>query len=171
MKILFLGHSLVEWFDWQGRFPGHEVHNLGVAGETTTGLLRRSDRALSRCPEADAVLVMTGTNDLLMEDRSFLEDYRALAAKLVERCPGARIVLHSILPVHPQWVDSKEIESLNDVIREIAAESGTEFFDLTARFTGSSGEPDLRCLLADGVHLSETGYAVWSRALEELLEL
>jgi len=36
--ILFIGDSLTEFFDWQKRFPGHKVVNLGSAGETVETL-------------------------------------------------------------------------------------------------------------------------------------
>jgi hypothetical protein len=39
MNILFLGHSLIEFFDWQKRFPDHLAVNLGKAGESVEGLL------------------------------------------------------------------------------------------------------------------------------------
>ena len=105
MKILFLGHSLVEYYDWQDRFPGHTVYNLGIAGETTGGLLARAGLVAGEVPDADIVLVMTGTNDDLMGDHSFLEVYALLAEKLRRSSPEARIVLHSVLPAHPEWID------------------------------------------------------------------
>jgi lysophospholipase L1-like esterase len=171
MRILFLGHSLVEYFDWQGRFPGHEVFNLGVAGETTGELLERSDRVVRGRERIDAVLVMTGTNDLLSGDRSFLEDYRELTLKLRGLCRDSRIVLHSILPVDPEWVARPAIDELNIEIAKIADEAGAEFFDLTKPFTAANGEARPELLLEDGVHLSPAGYRVWSGELEKLLGL
>jgi lysophospholipase L1-like esterase len=169
MEILFLGHSLVEYFDWQGRFPGHRVRNLGVAGETTGGLLSRTDGILADYPQADALLVMTGTNDVLMEDRAFLTVYRLLAEKLRDGFPGVRIVLHAILPAHPEWIDPAALKEINAGIGKVARDTGTEFLDLTGRFTDAKGEVRLELLLEDGVHLSAEGYRVWSDALEGLL--
>ena len=171
MRILFLGHSLVEYFDWQRRFSSHEVFNLGVAGETTGELLERTDRVLRDHGDCDAVLVMTGTNDLLGGDRSFLEGYQRLAVKLRSLCPKSRIVLHSILPVDPEWVEQSAIDELNVEVAKVADEAGAEFFDLTGPFTGADGEARRELLLEDGVHLSAEGYRVWSKALEDLLRL
>ena len=170
MEILFLGHSLVEYFDWQRRFPGHRVRNFGVAGETTGGLLARVDGIAADCPGADAVLVMTGTNDVLMEDPSFTEVYLLLAEKLRESYPGVRIVLHAILPANPEWVRPAVIRGANREIEQIARVTGTEFFDLTGRFLDDRGGVRLELLLEDGVHLSDEGYRAWSDALEKLLD-
>ena len=171
MRILFLGHSLVEYFDWQRRFPSHEVFNLGVAGETTGELLERTDRVVHSHGDCDAVLVMTGTNDLLGGDRSFLDEYRSLAGKLRSLCPRSRIVLHSILPVDPEWVERAAIDELNIEVARVAEEAGAEFFDLTGPFTGTDGEARRELLLEDGVHLSPEGYRVWSEELEKVLGL
>ena len=38
-RFLFIGDSLVEFFNWQERFPDKKVYNFGSAGETAEGLL------------------------------------------------------------------------------------------------------------------------------------
>ena len=170
MRVLFLGHSLVEYFDWRGRFPAHDVHNFGVAGETTGGLLARVDRVAAASPAADLVLVMTGTNDVLMGDRSFLDVYRLLGEKLKETWPRAKIVIFSVLPPHPQWIEPAAVAEINGELRTIAEGAGADFFDLTGRFLREDGGVRLELLLDDGVHLSAEGYRVWSEAVEQLLE-
>jgi hypothetical protein len=54
MRILLLGHSLIEFGDWKRLLPGHTVASLGRAGETTAGLLGRLDAALNAHREIDA---------------------------------------------------------------------------------------------------------------------
>ena len=169
MEILMLGHSLLEYFDWQGRFPVHTVHNLGIAGETTGGLLARVEGIVSDHPAPDAVFVMTGTNDLLMDDRAFLAVYRLLAAKLKKSWPAAKLYIHAILPVHPEWCERALIDEMNREIGKVAAESGTLFFDLSKAFTDPEGDLRRELLLEDGVHLSVEGYGVWSDALGDIL--
>ena len=39
--LLFIGDSLIQFFDWQKRFPAYQITNLGVAGESVQGLLAR----------------------------------------------------------------------------------------------------------------------------------
>lgn len=170
MKVLFLGHSLVEYYDWRGRFPAHDVHNLGVAGETTGGLLARVETVAAIHPEADLILVMTGTNDVLMGDRSFLDVYRLLLQRLKETWGSAGIVVFSVLPAHPEWIEVAAVAGINEELGGIVGEAGAEFFDLTGRFLDEAGQVRLELLLEDGVHLGSEGYSVWSRAVKELLE-
>ena len=37
MNILFVGDSLIEYLDWQERFPDHTVMNLGAAENRCRG--------------------------------------------------------------------------------------------------------------------------------------
>jgi lysophospholipase L1-like esterase len=169
MKVLFLGHSLVEYYDWQGRFPGHRVHNLGVAGETAGGLLARVGTVSKDHPDADLLLVMTGTNDVLMGDSSFLDIFRRLAERLRATWPESRLVVFGILPAHPEWMELATVRRINRKLAKIAGQAEAEFRDLTDLFTDDEGEVRTELLLEDGVHLSGEGYRVWSEAMEDLL--
>jgi len=171
MLILLLGHSLIEFGDWARLLPGHTVTSLGRAGETTAGLLGRLDEAVRLHPGADAIAVMSGTNDILAGDDSFLHEYRSVARRLRRAYPRATIVLHALLPLSPDWVSSEVIALANAKIGRIGAETGVTVLDLTDRFTGPGGLPRSELYDTDGVHLSETGYRVWADELAEALEL
>jgi lysophospholipase L1-like esterase len=170
LQVLFLGHSLIEYYDWQRRFPGHLVANLGVAGETTLELIHRVAAVAARYPRADVVFLMTGTNDLLLG----AEDLAGLTGEAVRRLrrqyPEARLVLQGILPVDPSWVSPDRIRDFNERSAEVASAAGVEFLDLAGIFDDASGRMRDDVLLADGVHLSETGYRLWSKAVARCLE-
>jgi len=170
MRILLLGHSLIEFGDWGALLPGHTVTNLGRAGETTAGLLSRLDEVVRVLPKADAVVVMSGTNDILAGDNSFLHEYRSVARRLRRAYPRARILLHALLPLSPDWVSPEAVARANAGIARIATETGVTVLDLTDRFTGRGGRPRAECYDPDGVHLSAEGYRVWAGALLEALE-
>ena len=169
MKILLLGHSLIEGGDWARLLHGHAVANLGRSGETTAGLLARLDGEVRAHPKADAVAVMSGTNDILAGDESFLHEYRSVARRLRRAYPGAAILLHALLPLSADWVAPETIARLNDAIARIGAETGVTVVDLTDRFTGRGGLPREELYEPDGVHLSGAGYRVWAEALTEVL--
>ena len=169
MRILLLGHSLIEFGDWRRLLPGHTVSSLGRAGESTAGLLGRLDDAVRANPQVDAVAVMSGSNDILAGDDSFLHEYRSVARRLRRAYPGAVILLHAILPLSPDWVSSEAISQINARIAAIGVETGVTVLDLTDRFTGRGGEPRGELYDSDGVHLSAEGYRVWADALAEAL--
>ncbi|MCI5118308.1 MAG: hypothetical protein D3913_10180 [Candidatus Electrothrix sp. LOE1_4_5] len=78
--LLMLGDSLVEWGDWEALLPEIEVINRGIAGEHTeelsTRLVNEIDRVLAVRSEPEYILIMTGTNNLLMGE-SVLSSYPA----------------------------------------------------------------------------------------------
>lgn len=169
MRILLIGHSLVEYGDWPRLLPGHDVANLGRAGESTAGLLARLDEEVRAHPAADAVAAMSGTNDVLVGGEDFLHDYRRVARRLRRAYPAAHIVLHAVLPLSPDWVAPGTLARVNERIAAIAVETGVGFLDLTARFSAPGGEPRTELYEADGVHLSRGGYRVWAAALAAAL--
>ncbi|MBI5098605.1 MAG: GDSL family lipase [Nitrospirae bacterium] len=169
MNILFLGHSLIEFFDWQKRFPGYTVRNLGVAGESVEGLLSRLDRIKKTYPEADLIFIMTGLNNIAMEDFDFLDSYREIITKLSVAYPKANMFIHSLLPVLVDFISNESILNVNDSIKALAGEMRVEFMDVHKLFIDYQGKPVKDYLLDDGVHLSDEGYNVWSGALEAII--
>jgi len=168
-KVLFIGDSLIEYFDWAGRFPGHMVYNLGIAGETVAGLRSRLKRIVAHIQPPDKVFIMSGINNLAMGDDHFLDDYREIVRAISSSYPAAAIYVLSLLPVLFPYIANEDIGKMNAKLRDMAAQEGSVFLDLHAAFLDERGRPVPAYLLDDGVHISDKGYRVWSDALEKLL--
>ena len=166
-EVLFIGDSLTEWFDWAGRFPAHRVQNMGISGETVEGLLDRVGRAIDACANAEMVFVMTGINNVAMDDVSFLPSYRRIVRSLRQGLPGARIYVQSVLPALLPWTDPGVIGRINVQLSEMAGDEGAEYLDIHSHFTRAGVR---ECLSPDGVHLSPWGYEVWALALSGTLK-
>jgi len=164
--ILFIGDSLIEFYDWAGRFPEARVHNLGVAGESVEELLHRIPRITGGIPRAGMIFLMTGINNVAMESFDFLSSYCKIIEGLSGAYPDARIFITSLLPVLLGWVPPEVIVRLNKYLEGVAENTGAEFVDIYSLFTDGKGSPKEEYLLSDGVHLSEKGYAVWAQAVE-----
>jgi len=169
MNILFIGHSLIEFFDWQKRFPAHKVANLGVAGEMVEGLLRRIGSITGKHDSADLIFIMSGLNDVAMEEVGFFDSYREIIVRLKSSYPDARIYINSLLPTSVDFISNISIWDINGSLKELADESGTEYLDIYRDFTHADGRVIREYLLSDGVHLSDKGYEVWAGVLEEVI--
>lgn len=169
MRLLFIGDSLIEFFDWQSRLPGHEVDNRGVAGETVEGLQARLGTVLARTSAPDAVFIMTGINNLSMDDREFLDAYLRILVQLKQRYPSARIYINSLLPVLFPFISNDDVRAVNGQLRALATDTQVGYLDIHSLFLDDTGTPKAGLLLDDGVHLSNEGYAVWSAAIEETI--
>jgi lysophospholipase L1-like esterase len=169
-KILFIGDSLVEFFDWNARFPGHDIANLGRAGETVEGLLSRLGGMIRKHFSPDLIFIMTGINNVAMEDFDFLGSYRKILEELSASYPQSRIFIHSLLPTLLPWVGNSSIQEVNRSLAQMAEENGAGYIDLYRRFVDEKGVPVKDYLRPDGVHLSEEGYAVWAEALKGMVK-
>lgn len=167
--ILFIGDSLVEFFDWQGRFPGHTIANLGIAGETVEGLYSRIGKIIRQYPSPDLVLIMTGINNVAMEDLGFIDSYRGILKALSSAYPRTRIVFHTLLPTLLPWIPRERIQEVNRSLHKIAQEMHIELLHLYTIFIDLQGNPIRDYLLPDGVHLSENGYSRWAEVLARLI--
>jgi lysophospholipase L1-like esterase len=165
--IILAGDSLIEYYDWQGRFPSHRVTNLGISGETVEGLLRRTGRIITGHPPSDLVFLMSGINNLAMEDSGFTGAYRQVVEGFSSAWPGARIYVNSLLPTLLPWIPPGDITTINLSLKKLAAGTGALYLDVHALFLKAGVK---ECLLEDGVHVSETGYTVWSGAIERILQ-
>ncbi len=169
MVILFLGHSLIEFFDWQDRFPDHRIANLGVAGESVEGLLSRIDSITAQCPSADLIFIMTGINNVAMEDFAFFGSYKRIIERLSDAYPDAGIFIQSLLPTLLEFIPDASIRNVNVSLKKLARETGVEYLDIYRFFVGQDGRAVKDYLLDDGIHLSDKGYAVWTAALEDII--
>ncbi len=168
--ILFIGDSLIEFFDWSARFPGYDIANLGRAGETVEGLLSRLGGIIRRYPSPDLVFIMTGINNVAMEDLGFLDSCRKILEELSASYPQSGIFIHSLLPTLLPWVEDSSILEVNRSLARMAEEKGAGYIDLYREFIDEKGAPVTDYLLSDGVHLSGRGYVVWAETLEGIIE-
>ena len=167
-RFLFMGDSLIEFFNWQERFPDREVFNYGIAGETAKGLLARLPNIINRVQSPDLVMIMTGINNVAMEDYGFLFTYEKIIARLREAYGQATINMTSLLPVDLFFLGDA-IPRINRRLKEIAENNNILYLDLYPLFIDENSRAITSCFEADGVHLSAEGYEIWARALENTI--
>ncbi len=169
MRLLFIGDSLIEFYDWQARFRGNEVFNYGIAGETVEGLHARLPAILEKVASPDFVFIMTGINNMAMGDGNFIGTYRRIITRIRAVSPSSKIFVHSLLPVLFPFITNDEIRETNIKLKNMAEEENVFYSDVHSVFLDSSGSPRASFLLDDGVHLSREGYRAWSAEIEKQL--
>ncbi len=169
MRLLFIGDSLIEFYDWERRFAGREVFNYGIAGETVEGLFSRIRSVLENIANPDFVFIMTGINNMAMGDNNFLSTYRKIIGQIKTISPSSKIFVQSLLPVLFPFISNDEIRQMNIGLKKMSEEEAVFYSDIHVLFLESSGAPRKSYLLDDGVHVSEEGYRVWSAEIEKLI--
>jgi lysophospholipase L1-like esterase len=168
-RLVFIGDSLTEWYDWERRFPECDVMNLGISGETVEELLKRRDSLRLRIKGPDYVFLMTGINNILQERYDITGPYRELVRNFTTWWNGAQVVVQSLLPVEYSWISNDLIRDINRRLAGIARETGAEYLDVYSVFVNAEGKPKAGYLSDDGVHLANKGYEAWAKVVEGFL--
>ncbi|MFE9690256.1 SGNH/GDSL hydrolase family protein [Micromonospora sp. NPDC005806] len=176
--------------------PATTSVNLALGGSTSADLdgQLRSSAARHALRQVDAVLIMSGANDMvpLVEDRSGEAAYRATAEQVGENVAAAVAALRDLhggpLPVLVlvlgYWNVSRDGQAardstdpdglaeadaatayVNDALRAAARRSGAIYVATYPAFRGPTGEADPTDLLADdGDHPNARGHELIARA-------
>lgn len=166
--LLFVGDSLIEFFDWQSWFNSDTVENHGRAGELVQELRQRAVPLASRRPSPDFILIMIGTNNLARGDFAFLPAYGELIDLLQQGHPHCKITINSLFPCQLPGLAAAAIPRLNSLLEELAHTKKIGYLDGYRLFSDKALK-SRPFFLEDGVHLSEYGYAIWAQAIAEHL--
>jgi lysophospholipase L1-like esterase len=168
-NLVFIGDSLTEWYNWQKRFPEYRITNLGISGEPVESLLGRRDRIRASIDDPDFIFLMTGINNIAMEQYDITGPYREIVRNLSTWYKKSKVVIQSILPVALEWISNNAIRETNRHLEQIAREFSVEYIDVYSLFIDSKGNPKNEYLQDDGVHLSDKGYDAWANEVERFL--
>jgi lysophospholipase L1-like esterase len=171
VDLVMIGDSHVEYLDAKKHFPGLDVVNLGVRGDTTVGVCSLLSGDLSGLT-AKQVLLAVGYNDLKF--RSPVETARGVAELLgVIRSiwPGARIFLQGTFPVRADraTMNAKLIELNRKLGETCQGDLRCVFADVAPYLRDQSGGLAHQ-LSRDGLHLNDAGNAVWAEILRTFIE-
>jgi len=163
----FIGDSLIEYFDWQKIFLPCKVVNSGVAGETVAELLRRTGSLVNRVQDPDWIIIMIGTNNVAMQDFSFMPEYEEIVHRFQTAFPAANLLTHGLFPIELPWLSSNAIISVNEMIRKLAQNNKAGYLDGHQIFT--ENDKNVQYFLEDGVHISHDGYLLWTNTIKDYI--
>ncbi len=161
------------------------TYNLGIAGESSAGLLGRIESEIKSRIELGSgeiiTLVLTGTNDSkvdvkaaknltdISEYRENYEQIISLAKKYSDKvfCIGLTRVDESktnpIAPNNKIAFRNEELKKYESVISEVATDAGVSIINVSDSF----GVPDLS---PDGIHPNSRGHQLIFERVKEALE-
>ena len=169
-RIIFLGDSITDFVNFDEVLPSYRIINRGIAGDTTSGVLRRLGEVISLRPEK--LFLLIGTNDLGQDvwPEAIARNIREIVSRVQAKSPQTRIYLQAVFPTrHNSSRPNELIQELNTGIRVIAEELNCTFIDLYPLLLDAEG------LLAeeytlDGLHLSDKAVAKWMEFITPYLD-
>lgn len=160
MKTVFLGDSLTDW-NSKLRFVKNS-ENYGVAGFTTTDVIWQLKGDEEEIISGDKTILMIGINDLMnnLDPDRIVLNIENIIETLKKRF--REIYLISILPIDNLKINDKVIY-INDKLKN---KKDFIFLDFYQSFTDKNGIIK-RAYTTDGAHLSNEGYKVFNKLLED----
>ncbi|HTP04677.1 MAG TPA: GDSL-type esterase/lipase family protein [Nitrospirota bacterium] len=168
-NLVFIGDSLTASYNWQKRFPKYRITNLGISGEPVESLLDRRERIRASIDDPDFIFLMTGINNIAMEQYDITGPYHEIVRDLSTWYKKSVVVIQSILPVALEWISNYVIRDTNRRLEQIARDFSAEYLDVYSLFIDSNGNPKNEYFQDDGVHLTDEGYDVWASEVERFL--
>jgi len=203
LKILCFGDSItlgekdLEQGGWADRLKKHyfaqfvdsqtqkiTLYNLGIAGETTDGLVRRFDielRARNIKNQKLIVVFAYGANDIVIHKNKNIVPESYYINNLKHCIESAKtfkadILLLNLLPIadsiegtvnqHGKLRFDHDIQAYNFTIKKLSHEMNCEYLDLYASFAENNKE---QYLSSDGVHPNSKGHKLLYQEIKQKL--
>ncbi|WP_454802915.1 GDSL-type esterase/lipase family protein [Mucilaginibacter phyllosphaerae] len=172
---LFYGSSSIrQWSNLRGDFKTLQPVNLGFGGSTLAACAWFFDR-VTRGYQPDRIIVYAGDNDLAdgrhPQEVAISFDY--LAKQVKERYNAIPCYFLSLKPSIARWGLVDQFRYTNELIASAMKSNHPDWHwvDIFTPMLNDNGKPDPAYFIADGLHLNEKGYQLWSNILHHALEL
>ena len=171
--VVFLGDSITQgWGDKLGNsFPGMQVANRGISGDTTRGvLIRLNEDVLALDPAA--VVLLIGTNDLEegADPEIINSNLKLILAALKRHNPQMPVILCQVFPSSESMKrPAEKIKRLNQLYAAtVKGDAQVTLIETLRLFASEQGDAKL-AEFPDLLHPNQTGYAKWGAALRPIL--
>ncbi|MFA0235435.1 SGNH/GDSL hydrolase family protein [Vibrio sp. 10N.222.55.C7] len=161
--LVMFGDSITEWAPWADIFRDISMVNRGLAGDTTTGMLRRIDTTLNVKPKL--VCFMAGINDLAQgyDVDHIYQNYIDMLKVWQEN--EIRILVQSTLYVGSKLQGlNPSVELLNSKLSEYCTQQGIAFLDVNSVL--SPNKLLSNKYSCDDLHLNAKAYQTWAEILQ-----
>ncbi len=170
--ILFTGSSSIRmWKDLPTSDSRLAMLNRGFGGSQIEDITRNFDRLIpSYAPKQ--IVIYSGDNDINSGKtaQQVTRDFQDLFTRIRAELPQAHVAFISIKPSLARWEKREEIMRANQMIRQfLQGNKRTAYVDVWDKMLGPDGTPNPAYYLADGLHMTPEGYAVWNEALRKHL--
>ncbi len=170
---LFLGDSLIEFYDIFKFFPDYRVINSGKGGNTTDDILENLYTRVYRYHPTE-IFLQIGTNDITA-NKTIEEIYQNIK-KIVEdikvELPEVNIYIESLYPSRGTWSENKgndRRKQINQLLQEFCQQHNYTYIDMYSSLKEENSDEIKEQYVIDGLHLSDEGYEVITNELRKYM--
>ena len=169
--LVLLGDSITQgWPKLDGYFPGVQIANRGISGDTTRGMLIRLKQDVLALNPKGVVLLM-GTNDLeeMAEPETIANNATVILKELKTHNSKMPIVLCLIFPSsESKSRPTSKIQATNKLLTQaVKGDSQITVLDTFKLYANEAGDAKVE-EFPDLLHLNKGGYDKWAAALRPL---
>lgn len=171
--IIFYGSSSIRMWDTLGSdFKNLTVVNLGFGGSTLAACVWFFERIMMYY-KPKAIVVYAGDNDL--GDGRHPEEififFQQLMVKIAGRFGEIPCYFVSLKPSLSRWHMADQFMYTNNLIESeiIKLSNNWRFIDVFKKMLNKAGYPEPSYFMEDKLHLSESGYQLWSDIINSFL--
>jgi lysophospholipase L1-like esterase len=175
--IVLIGDSMMAYFPVKAFELESSIHNLGIPGDTTIGVLNRIDQVIKLKPKI--VILQIGLNDFVLtkldKEESF-ENILTIRHQLLENCPDSQVYIFSLTPINQKDFKDQlyllnrnpnDAKVLNKMLEKVIDEH--HFINIYDQLIDENGNLKLS-LTRDGIHLNQKGYQVYLNVFQNLID-
>ena len=174
--IIFVGSSSIRlWSTLQADMAPLPVLNRGFGGSQLSQVVYYVDQTVIRY-RPRAVVLYAGDNDLDGRLRTgktpedVAREFRTFVARVESAVPDARIYYLSMKPSRQRWADWPPEQTGNALIAKICAgDARLGYIDVATPMLATGTPPQSDLFMADGMHPSPKGYALWTGIIKPIL--
>ena len=170
--ILFTGSSSIRmWKDPQQDFDNPNILNRGFGGSQIQDLIDNFDRIVLKYNPA-MIVIYSGDNDIAAgkSAEQVFGDFCVLYGMIRADLPHCKVIFIAIKPSLARWNIVLEMQKANNFINEyINGSKNAAFADIYSVMIGKDGKPKPEYFLADGLHMTDQGYDLWTAVLKRYL--
>lgn len=165
--LLFVGSSTIRLWPTATRFPKRPVINRGFGGSHISDVNHFIDDVALRYRPA-TVVFYAGDNDINdgKTPNRVAADYRTFVNGVLAARPDTRIFFLAIKPSPARWAKWPAMGQANELVRSYSLpHPQLVFVDVASPMLTADGQTQPHLYAADGLHLSEAGYDLWTGIL------
>ncbi|GAB2789856.1 lysophospholipase L1-like esterase [Hymenobacter luteus] len=172
--VLFYGSSSIrKWETLRQDFPGRPVLNRGFGGSRFPDALYFFDQLVAAYRPRQVVLY-EGDNDIGSgaTPQEVFQSFRDFERLMQQKLPKVPVVFLAIKPSPSRWALYPQVQEANRLIREYIGQhpKRLRFVDTATPLLGANGKPQPQFYVADSLHMTPAGYAVWKEVVGKALK-
>jgi lysophospholipase L1-like esterase len=171
--IVFVGSSSFKmWKNLDQYFPEHAVINRGFGGSSLPHVIDYVDEIVIPY-NPKQVVIYCGENDFMSDTVTsdiVVRRFKNLF-EILRKHTRAEIIFLSMKPSPSRQHLMPQIAAANNSIKQFLKKKRmATYVDIWAPMLDANGSPRKELFLKDMLHMNESGYAIWQKALEPHLK-